>query len=139
MSVIEDSQKLTQIFGAWPSFHDAEVLRIFLDRSGDDAPTLEAEIHVFGATSELDSAGYYVLTNHTLVTLRFTGVALVDLGGFNEQNVLFNLEITELTPNVHDGRCWRVEMKPSYGVGATFECKRAVVTHVKPYVALAEP
>jgi hypothetical protein len=69
--------------------------------------------------------------------LRFTQVALVDLGGFNQQNVLFDLKIEELAPDTHDGRGWSVQMNPSYGVGASFECRRAVVAGVKPYVAAA--
>jgi immunity protein 50 of polymorphic toxin system len=67
----ENSALLESIFGRWPSFHDAEVLRVVLDRSGDEGPTLEAAIHVFEMTPDVDPKGYYVLKNHTEVTSAF--------------------------------------------------------------------
>ncbi len=46
---IAGAERVLDIFGAWPSFHDAEVLSLRLDRSGlSGGPELEAEIHVFG-------------------------------------------------------------------------------------------
>jgi hypothetical protein len=66
---IDNHELLTRIFGTWPSFHDAEVLTVRLDRSGnsaDDGPALEAAIHVFRMTSEIDSRGYYVSKRTTL-------------------------------------------------------------------------
>ncbi len=137
MSLIEHSDKLTRIFGRWPSFHDAEVLRLVLDRTGSEGPTLEVQIHVFAATSEVDSTGHYMLKDHTLVTLRFTEVAIEKLQWFNRQNVLFELSISEVAPVAHDGRRLRVEMPSSYGLEATFECQRAIVSDVRPYEAAA--
>src|SRR4030095_2473016 len=118
---------LVSIFGRWPSFHDAEVLRVSLDRSGIEGPTLDATIHVFEMTSEVDAKGYYVLKNHTEVTLRFTEVTLSRFQWFNHQNVLSSLEVEELNPPEHEGRCWRIGMPSSYGLEAEFECKRAIV------------
>ncbi len=133
MELFEHSEKLTRIFRGWPSFHDAEVVRLILDRTGSEAPSLEAWIHVFQATSEVDSAGHYVLKNHTLVTLTFKGVALEQLQWFNQQNVLSSLEVSSIDPADHEGRRIRVEMPSLYGVEARFECKRAIVTDAKIY------
>jgi hypothetical protein len=133
MQVVEHSDRVTSIFGAWPSFHDAEVVRLVLDRTGPEGPTLEVQIHVFAATSEVDSTGHFVLKNHTLVTLRFTEVALETLEGFNHQNALFELSISEVAPGAQHDRRLRVEMPSSYGLEATFDCKRAIVADVKPY------
>jgi hypothetical protein len=44
MLKIDNHELLTRIFGKWPSFHDAEVLSLRLERSGnshDDGPVLE--------------------------------------------------------------------------------------------------
>jgi len=76
MELFEHSEKLTRIFRGWPSFHDAEVVRLILDRTGSEAPSLEAWIHVFQATSEVDSTGHYVLKNHTLVTFTLKRVKI---------------------------------------------------------------
>jgi Immunity protein 50 len=137
MTPLEHAEQLTRIFGEWPSFHDAEVIRLTLDRSGPDGPTLEAQIHVFAMTSEVDATGHYVLKNHTLVTLRFTEVAIERLRWFNNQNVLSDLIFSDLDPAVHDGRRFRVELPSSYGLEGTFECKRAIVSEVKAYDAAA--
>ena len=137
MQAIEHAEKLTRIFGEWPSFHDAEVIRLTLDRSRSDGPSLEMDIHVFAMTAEVDSKGHYVLKNHTLVTLRFTEIATEELTGFNEQNALFDLKISEVDPATHDGRGVRVEISSSYGLAGNFVCKRAIVSEVKAYGAAA--
>src|SRR5262245_26846346 len=112
----ENAEELLSIFGGWPSFHDAEVLRVSLDRSGSEGPTLEAVIHVFEMTSEVDSKGFYVLTNHTEVSLKFTEVSLSRCQWFNHQNVLASLEVDELNPSEHEGRRFRVTMPSLYGL-----------------------
>jgi hypothetical protein len=131
--LVENAALLESIFGRWPSFHDAEVLRVVLDRSGDDGPTLEATIHVFEMTSDVDAKGFYVLKNHTEVTLRFTSVGLKRLQWFNHQNVLSSFEISEIDSTQHDGRRLHVEMPSSYGLEADFACKRAIVASVRPF------
>lgn len=94
---------------------------------------MEAVIHVFEMTAEIDSAGYYVLVNHTLVTLQFRGVVLEELKWFNHQNVLFELLLNPLNPAEHEGRRIAVEMTSSFGMEATFECVECEVTHVQPW------
>ena len=131
---IENVSALESIFGRWPSFHDAEVLRVVLDRSGDDGPTLYTTIHLFEMTSEVDAKGYFVLKNHTEVELMFTTVELIRLQGFNNQNVISTLKINPTEPRNAGSRRLRVELSSSYGLETVFECERAVVSEVKPYV-----
>jgi len=127
----EHSSNLESVFGRWPSFHDAEVLRLSLDRSGEEGPTLDVVVHVFEMTTAIDAKGFYVLKNHTEVTLRFTHVVVSRLQWFNHQNVLSSLEVEELDPAAHEGRRFRVEMPSSYGLEAEFECRRAIVLNVQ--------
>jgi hypothetical protein len=56
-------------FGHWPTFHDAEVLSITLDRSGES----RVAIHAFAKTAEVDSSGHYVTTKHAVVTFFLNG------------------------------------------------------------------
>jgi len=37
---VKNADVLINIFGYWPSFHDAEVLTMRLDRAGADGPSL---------------------------------------------------------------------------------------------------
>ena len=131
--LVEDASRLTSVFGYWPSFHDAEVLQVSLDRSGPDGPSLEAKIHVFGVTNPSGPTGHSVLKNHILATLRFSGIALKRLEQFNGQNVLFDLEMTAIDPAKSDGRKIAVNMSSSYGLAAAFECTSCTVADVQPF------
>jgi len=133
MTDIQNKKALIDIFGHWPSFHDAEILRMSLEREGEDGPYLEAHIHVFEMTSEIDAKGYYVLKNPTLVTFRFTHIVLEYLKWFNQQNVLWDLEITNIKPEENDGCNFKVVMPSSYGLEASFDCKDIIIVNVKPY------
>jgi hypothetical protein len=133
-ALIGNAELVTGIFGRWPSFHDAEVLRVTLDRSGTEAPTLEAVVHVFHMTDEVGPGGFFVLENHTLVTLRFLGVELEEITGLNRQNVLQQMKISPIDPARHRGRGLSVKMNSSYGLDASFECTRCEVTDARPYV-----
>jgi hypothetical protein len=129
----EGARLLEDVFGRWPSFHDAEVLHASFDRSGEEGPTLVLAIHVFEMTSEVDAGGCYVLKHHTEVTMRFTRINLTRFEGFNEQNVLWSFDVEEIPPSEHDGRRLRVDMPTSYGLVCSFECERAFVIGVKPF------
>jgi hypothetical protein len=91
------------------SFHDAEVLALRLDRQG---PTMELDIEVDAQTPDAQT-----------VRLRFSGVSDLELGEFNHQNVLFDLEIIRS----HDGTM-EVRLDPSHGVHARFRCTEVEAT-----------
>lgn len=128
------AERLTAVFGYWPTFHDAEVVWMRLDRGGTDlgpGPTLDALIHAFEMTKEVDAAGYYVLRNHVLVHLRFAGVSNLRLDGFNQQNAIFGLTIS-MAETGEVGEKYQVGFDPSFGVGAEFHCATIAVSGVQP-------
>lgn len=133
IGLISGAERILQIFGEWPSFHDAEVLRLVLDRSGSDGPSLEVKIHVFEATQEVDPSGYYVLKNHTLISLKFIRVCLDEIKWFNHQNVLWSLDIFPISSEENEGLSIGVEMPSSYGMEAKFKCARCEVIDVEPF------
>jgi hypothetical protein len=131
--VIEGSKKLTQIFGRWPSFHDAEVLDLSLWRGDVDPehgryifPVLTTTIHLWEMTRELDTHGFFVLKDHTLATPRFHEVHDLRMEGFNHQNAIFDLSINKLERMKPPSSYFAVEIEPSFGVGASFTCLREV-------------
>jgi Immunity protein 50 len=94
MDVINNSHFLTETFGRWPSFHDAELVSLLLTREHEDLVSLEAKIHVFETTPNVGPSGAYVSRNHVLVTLTFSGVREdVSIRWFNHQNVIAALHI----------------------------------------------
>jgi len=129
---VESAELLTNILGRWPSFHDAEVLSMHLERAGDDGPTLDARIHVFLITNEVDERGYFVRTHDTLVTLRFTNISLREMHAFNSQNSLFALKIDTVDPTESEGRRFGVAFHANWGVAAELLCDRIIVCSVEP-------
>ena len=68
---IDGSNTLTEIFGYWPSFHDAEVIDLQLWRGDVEPerkcyvfPVLTVTLHLWEMTQETDSHGYLVLRHH---------------------------------------------------------------------------
>src|ERR1700756_222033 len=99
-SLIAGSEKLTQIFGYWPSFHDAEVININLwrghvdpDKGIWDFPVITMKIHLWEMTKEVDPNGFLICRKHTLCTLRFRDVAELSMARFNHQNAMLELSI----------------------------------------------
>jgi hypothetical protein len=134
---VENADALLKIFGAWPSFHDAEVHSLVISREQPEAPRIDARIHVFVVTAEIDSSGHHTLVNHRFVTLQFFRVASLELSGFNEQNALFALTIEPGDPSASEPRRWDISFDSSYGVSAAFSCDRIVVGEVEPYIPAA--
>lgn len=133
---IKNADLLTDVFGRFPTFHDAEVLRVTLDRGdrSDFGPSLEALIHVFEQTSDVDESGRYVLKNHVLVLFRFSKIVDLQLKDFNQQNVLWNLEINQLSDREPDKVKFKVVFRSSFGVSASFHCEAVSIESVEPYV-----
>jgi len=124
---IKGAKLVTDVYGHWPSFHDAEVLRIVLDRGTSvDGPTLAMDIRTFEMTNETDAEGYFILRNEKVVSFRFISVTELELGDFNLQNVLFDLRIDRVCEEGGDAH-FEVSLNPSYGVSALFRCREAVV------------
>jgi hypothetical protein len=140
VATIRNSEALEEIFGYWPSFHDAEVLHVRLDR-GDPPdrggeprrPTLEADIHVFEMTDQVTEQGFYALRKHTLVTFAFHGVDELELNGFNNQNALFGLRLEDISDRQLEVLKWSVGFESSFGLEASFMCEEAEVVRAVPF------
>ena len=72
---IVGADRLTGHFGGWPSFHDAEVVRLVLDRHGTDGPTAELVVHVWSVGAEVDPDGRFPRREHALVRLLLERIA----------------------------------------------------------------
>jgi Immunity protein 50 len=134
---ILDGEALTQIFGGWPSFHDAEVLEIRLDRHGISGPQLEAKIYVFEMTPEVTSDGSYRLRHETAATLLFGGVDTLQLEDFNQQNVLWDLSLIDISDRQLEVLKWEVSFQSSFGVSAQFLCETIAVLAAEPFTPTA--
>jgi hypothetical protein len=64
--------------------------------------------------------------------LRFLEISQLELGGFNHQNVLFDLDIRELSDE-SDGVNFQVSFKGCFGVAADFYCTAIRIESVEPF------
>ncbi len=125
--VVKGAEKLTAIFGRWPSFHDAEVTSIRFERGCPPAegPVAYVSIHLFEAYRDAGTKVKY--GNHTVATLRFDTVVDVSLRGFNGQNGILDLTLERGRPKsseiVWQGPAYRVRFQRSFGVGLSFVCQ----------------
>ena len=147
MIEIANAVRLTEAFGHWPDFHDAEVLALRLGVAAQEQghqATLEADFDVAERSDELDQQGYFKVRVQCRVTLRFENVAALRLTDFSYQNVLEELHLATAAPEDRDenlgplgGRRYRVTFQGIVGCDLTFLCDLVQVLAVTPVVAAA--
>ena len=106
---IHGTQELYDWFGFWPSFHDAEVIKLHLNRSGPSS----LAIHTWEMTKRVDSKGHYELEKHVVVEFILEDVAALSLEGFSQQNVIFGLAIDKIESG------FRLTLDPCYGLSGS--------------------
>lgn len=111
---IEGAQELHDWFGYWPSFHDAEIISLHLNRTNPST----LKVHFWHTTDEVDEAGYYVMTKHVVVEflIDISGTDdCLELFGFSHQNVVSSLAIEKL------GSGYKLEIAQCYGLAGTIK------------------
>ncbi len=103
---IRGADTLVAWFGSWPSFHDAEILELHLDRSGP----CWLKVHAWRMTDKVGEDGYYVLNKHVVVTFHMTDILRLSLEGFSGQNVIFGLAIES------DEEGFTINLEPCFGL-----------------------
>ena len=140
---IQGAEKLTSVFGYWPSFHDAEVMWLRLDRrpvfEGIYGPTLEALIHTFEMTNDIGQDGCYILRHHVLVHFRFHDVVGSKLEDFNHQNVLFGLAVNDIRERQMEGIDFEITFSSSFGLNGCLYCRQVELVEVTPCSKDARP
>jgi hypothetical protein len=111
LKTIQGAEKLLEWFGYWPSFHDAEVIALNLDRRLPSAVV----IHTWEMTSQVDAKGYYILEKHVVVEFVLMGVFDVDLKMFNRQNVIAGLRLEKIEGG------FRIGLHECYGIAGTID------------------
>ena len=94
-SYLTDHELLTSVYHGWPSFHDAEIISIFFDRSGIIFgpiynPRIELVVHCLDMSADATEEPS-ARVRHTLVHFGFEEVSDVILEGFNHQNPISGL------------------------------------------------
>lgn len=132
---IRGSEQLTRVFGYWPSFHDAEVVRLELVRAASfgEGPELLADVHTFEITNEVGLDGRLVLRHHVLVSFRFRGVDQLHIKDWNNQNALMGLRLEDIRSRQLELLRFEVSFDSAWGMAAKFLCRSIEIDAVRPW------
>jgi hypothetical protein len=106
VSTVAGAGAVIRWFGHWPSFHDAEIISIFLARKNK---------------SVLRIYPYYP-QNPAIVDFVLEDVTDIELNDFSCQNVINSLDI-EMATDQNGDSIYRVILAPCYGVAGRVEAK----------------
>ena len=119
---IADAAKVTSVYGAWPTFHDAELMELELKRDGC---LLLVRLWTFQVDrQQVDAHGYFKKIDQCVITFRFANIENLSIEGFNHQNVLADIVFEP----VEDGI--RVNMEGTFGANIAFQCSIVTVEGV---------
>ncbi|MDR0674082.1 MAG: immunity 50 family protein [Zoogloeaceae bacterium] len=135
---IEGFERVVAHFGMWPSFHDAEVLKLSVERTRVATAllsVLDLRLRGWVMTSEVTEQGFYKLRGDAVFHFQFEGITNLRVAGFNNQNVLstLNLELID-DPNNQYRKILQVELERCYAFEASFTAQKAQVLGITPYV-----
>jgi hypothetical protein len=103
---VQGALALIDWFGSWPSFHDAEILDLHLDRGGAS----RLRVHVWIMTNKTGADGHFINEKHCVVSFVFDEITDLDLGGFSPQNVINGLSLTAAAEG------FELVLQPCYGL-----------------------
>ncbi len=138
-SLIAGHEEVLAVFGRWPSFHDGEVHRLLLDstrtdETGSRYPSIELALRGWNLTSQVSDEGFYKMECDSVVNLLFEHVYDLELDGLNHQNVLTELELSEVQdPEKPENKHLAVELVHCYGLSGAFKAVSARVVSVSPF------
>jgi len=101
------SDAVLQWFESWPSFHDAEVISLVMNRSG------ESRLRVYP---------FYPAKPAT-IDFVFDQITDVELADFSGQNVIFDLQIEAIIDQTN-AQAIRLTLAPCYGLSGRIDAKR---------------
>jgi hypothetical protein len=111
-------------FGQWPTFHDAEVMSITLDRLSE----CRVAIYAFETTREVDTNGHYRRAKDAVLTFCLEGFPRDQYGitntrieFFNHQNILSSASVNKIAD------CYELTLAGCYGVDGSIICERMSV------------
>lgn len=124
---------LVRWFGQVPSFHDAEILTLYLRRKGQSV----LRLHGWIITGEVGQGGSLVLDKHAVVTFTLEGILDLQLEGFSVQNVIGGLVLRRALDRP-DRRSYlsgrplpediEIELEHCYGLSGLIRARSLAVT-----------
>jgi hypothetical protein len=128
---IKDSHKLIDPIGEWPSFDDAELIRLTLDRPAGLPWNAESNSPTLTMTLRLAETGYY------LAEIRFNDIRHIELTEFRHQNEFQEIVFDRIQESVDSQGSFSpagisAEIIAHCGLRGRFEFQSGVVLSVVP-------
>jgi hypothetical protein len=118
---VSGAEAVAAWFGEWPSFHDAEVIALHLERDGPSFLKIRTWL-MTGETEKRDGKRFYRTHKHATVTFELLEIMDLELAGFSSQNVIFVLRIDR------ESEFFRLTLSPCYGMAGHIDAKTINVT-----------
>ncbi|HYE31220.1 MAG TPA: Imm50 family immunity protein [Methylomirabilota bacterium] len=117
--LIEGSERLTSVFGAWPTFHDAEVVELYFERGEVnearnvfELPRLLVKVLLFD-----EYMGRLPFEHQSIATILFNEIEGFSMKDFNYQNAIYGLDIE---PFEREPTRFKVCFDGAFGMSAEF-------------------
>lgn len=132
---VEGGTDLLKWFGRVPSFHDAEILSLSLNRAGPSFLIL----HGWTMSDVVGADGYFVLEKRAVVTFTLEEITDLHLQGFNHQNVIDDLCLRQVSaysgrslqsPTAEPPEIFELLMEDCYGLSGHIRACRVSVSFV---------
>ena len=104
--------------GGWPSFHDAEIVRLDLNRKGRSTRAVDVPGGVRPAFGPRANPKFSVPREDVTVTFILDGIEDLELSGFNHQNVVFDLSLEQGEDMI------RIRLEPCFGLAGTIDVRK---------------
>ena len=130
---IDGGEKLTAIFGVWPSFHDGIVEMVALKPGG----SVEVTFTIFRMTAELDAKGHYICDRYTRTRFRFGRCEDVRLISSYAGAIVSGLVVEEAQLLHPRGTGFRVEVDSCTDFELELTCALVEVIDAVPVPALS--
>ncbi|RZK13913.1 MAG: hypothetical protein EOO56_26025 [Hymenobacter sp.] len=122
---IDNQALVTELFGYWPAFHDAEIESIYLRRNEPGYwPAISLWIVVDGPLTNVGSE--VQISRLWRIELEFTEVVDNHFEGFNHQNVIFSFSFQQSQEGII------CSIETSYGLSGSITARRVTVKSVTP-------
>lgn len=114
VELIEGSQAIRDYFGRWPSFHDAEIVEIHLNREEPSWLKIYTAIDGFHPEQKVGT-----------IVFHFKEILNLDLGDFSPQNVVSSIDFEKTE------RGLKASLWPCYGLSGWLEVTEMSVELVR--------
>lgn len=129
-SCVQNTEKVVEALGFWPSFHDAEVISISASRSGDGYPAsssarLSVNVRYYKEIGQGTVDYEKVCFQGLLIEFLFHDLHSFSVEDFNHQNVIDSIEFSS-----KDEQLIEVNVSSIFGFGGVLRCARVEVGEV---------